>query len=106
MFVGQRKVISNKAIVDYYRSQGGTAVEVGKPAPAAYEYILRSLPHIGKILCVGAVPEIDVRGAENLKNSGWEVSSLLVGTSEKNAAELSGLSLRPDYTTAGFGLIS
>lgn len=105
MFVGQRKVISNKAIVDYYRSQGGTAVEVGKPAPAAYEYILRSLPHIGKILCVGAVPEIDIRGAENLKNSGWDVSSLLVGISEKNAAELSGLSLRPDYTTAGFGLI-
>lgn len=67
MFVGQRKVISNKAIVDYYRSQGGTAVEVGKPAPAAYEYILRSLPHTGKILCVGAVPEIDVLGAENLK---------------------------------------
>lgn len=101
ILIGGKEVISTKAILDYYRSLGGTVAEFGKPYLSSYEQIFKQLPAVGKILCIGSELQTDIQGAENLRRAGYSAESLLVSTLQ-NAAELA--QPKPDHIIPAFFL--
>ncbi len=104
ILIGNREVVSTKAILDYYRSLGGRVVEFGKPELSSYEAVLNRLPAAGKILCVGHSAEADVRGAVNLCRAGYKAESLLI--SNKKSAEVDLPAFKSDYIMPTFSLTS
>lgn len=71
------KVFSSGTVADWYESQGGEVIWLGKPYPEIYEYILEVENISGKndVICVGDSVEHDIVGG-----SGQGLDTLLVRT--------------------------
>lgn len=102
------KVFSSGAVAEWYESQGGEVIWLGKPHAEIYEYILSGQGMLDQknVVCVGDSVEHDIKGG-----AGQNLATVLVRTGINDHCtdvELERLyrqhSARPDYVIASFSV--
>lgn len=105
-FAEGRKVFSSGAVAEWYESQGGEVIWLGKPYPEIYEHILKveNISDKHKVVCIGDSVEHDIVGGSQ---QGLDTVLVRTGINDHlSDTELQGIfnkhGCRPSYVIPSF----